>query len=320
MSKLFTVLFSIFSITVFAQPNVFLRFEHMVDGNVLEFDQEYTEPNQGYEFSITRLQYYISEISITHDGGQETMIEDTWLLVNADEQMDYALGKHNVTQVESISFYVGVDPDHNHLDPTTFPSGHSLAPQNPSMHWGWSAGYRFVCLEGKTGFNLLFTYEIHALGDDNYFQSSLPTTAIWEGDDLVIILNADYIGMYTDINVSTGLIEHGETGAAATLLENFSTEVFSQILFTGTEENENRDLINLYPNPSYNGSITIDINSSETNADVLIITDITGKKAASHYISNVTNFSMDQLGKGIYFVQLWGNGSLLQTEKLVVAK
>jgi hypothetical protein len=104
------------------------------------------------------------------------------------------------------------------------------------------------------------------------------------------------------------------------LLENFSNEVFSQILFTGIQENENRDLFTVYPNPSYNGSITIDFTSSETNADVFIITDMTGKKITSHDISNVTNYSVNQLDSGIYFIQLWRNGSIVQTEKLVVAK
>lgn len=278
MNKLFVLFFSFISLVAFSQPNVYLRFEHKIGGEPIAFNQEYTEPVQGYEFSITRLEYYISEISVQHDGGQVTEIDNTWLLVKSKDAEDYNLGKHDIENVEAISFYIGVDPEHNHLDPTTYPSGHPLAPQNPSMHWGWAAGYRFVCLEGKTGINLLFTYEIHALGDANYFETSIPTSAIWEGDDLIIILNADYLGMFNNINVSTGLIEHGETGAALTLLQNFSSEVYSQVLFTGIEQGLQSSGVRMYPNPCYNGNVTIQYNLENDSQGQLMVSDMTGKK------------------------------------------
>lgn len=320
MSRLFTLLFTIFSIAVFAQPNVYLRFDHKMGMENLEFNQTYTEVEQDYDFSITRLQYYISEITITHDGGQTTPLAETWLLVNAGEQMDFNLGKLDITNVEGINFYVGVDPEHNHLDPTTYASGHPLAPQSPSMHWGWASGYRFVCLEGKTGTNLLFTYEIHALGDNNYFQVSVPTASIWEGDDLVIILNADYMEMYSGIDVSGGLIEHGESGDAQALLENFSENVMSQILFTSTPEVESADLFSMYPNPGYNGTTTINFAIPEQEVYRLVVADITGRIISQQYVSGNTPVELNISEKGLYLVQLLDNGIPVHVEKLIIAQ
>lgn len=320
MSRLFTILLSLISFTSFSQQSVSLRLEHKMGNENLVFDQEYTEDEAGYNFSITRLQYYISQISITHDGGQVTEVEDTWLLVNAGQAEDFDLGKHSITSVESISFFIGVDPNHNHLDPTLYPAGHPLAPQNPSMHWGWTAGYRFVCLEGKTGVNLFFTYEIHALGDNNYFETSVETAGIWEDEKLVIILDTDYMGMYSGIDVSSGLIEHGEFGDAITLLENFSESVFSQLLFTGIPEAHVKNDFAIYPNPSYNGSVTLRLKSGDNTTKQARVVDITGSLVYQSEINDLSPLAVAIGAPGIYFVQLLKAGEILSTQKLVIAQ
>ena len=129
--------------------------------------------NLGNDFEFTRLQYYISEISIIHDGGQKTDVEDFWLLVSADQDVSASLGVFNIEEVEAIHFYIGVDPGHNHANPADYPTGHPLAPQNPSMHWGWASGYRFIALEGKGSENLNQVVQLHGLWDDNYLLSRL---------------------------------------------------------------------------------------------------------------------------------------------------
>ena len=70
--------------------------------------------NIGSTFHFTRVQYYLSQISIIHDGGTETLMEDTWILVNAEEDTQVDLGDHAITQVEAIHFYIGVEEEVNH--------------------------------------------------------------------------------------------------------------------------------------------------------------------------------------------------------------
>ena len=309
------------SIAAIAQQEVVLRFDHMVDNEPLVLKAEYTEPGQGYDFSITRLQYYVAEIEITHDGGQKTMIENTWLLVTAPEETDFDLGSHNINSVEAISYWVGVDPDHNHLDPTQYETGHPLAPKNPPMHWGWAAGYRFVCLEGKTGMNLILTYQIHALGDDNYFQVKLETGGYMEEGKLVIPLLADYMGMYRDIDISDGTIEHGEEGYAITLLENFSDNVYSAVYFTDVVENEFEGAFNIGPNPATNGLSKARLQLPSGNDYSLKVMDLNGRMIQNHKLiggNHILNLEPGQAG--VYFVQLSQNGSPVVTEKLIVTQ
>lgn len=317
---LFLVLFTFSFGYLFSQSELMLRFDHSVGSQPLVFDHEYSEPDQNYNFSIYRLEYYISEITIVHDGGQSTFLEDTWLLVDASKDDELSLGNYNIQDVEEISFSIGVDPGHNHLDPTLFPGGHPLAPQNPSMHWGWAAGYRFVALEGKTGFNLIFTYEIHALGDNNYFSQTIPTAAFHENGKIIIPLEADYLEMYKNINVSSGMIEHGESGAAVTLLENFSDHVFSQVAFTGiNENNKQQDLLSVYPNPATNGFSNISFSGTKDINYRIKVTDITGREI----FSNPSNFSTNALqiqfpGQGVYFVHILDGELPVASEKVVV--
>ena len=71
------------------------------------------------------------------------------------------LGSHDITTLESVRFGVGRS-EHNHLDPSAYPGDHPLAPQLPSMHWGWASRYfhRFG-MEGWAGEGFL-KLQIHA--------------------------------------------------------------------------------------------------------------------------------------------------------------
>ena len=146
----------------------------------LAFNTGYTTP-AGYPLKFTRLQYYISQMEITHDGGQVTPMTDLYILANGLVPKDFDLGSYAIDEVEKISFYIGVDQQSNHSDPALWPSGHALALQFPTMHWGWAAGYRFAAIEGKAGNGFFFTYQIHALGDQHYGKAELDVTGeeIW---------------------------------------------------------------------------------------------------------------------------------------------
>ena len=114
--------------------------------------------------------------TFVHDGGQQTAIPEAYVLANGfvDGLHASRRGESGVNAVEDLMFNVGIDPDNNHADPASWPADHPLAPQVPSMHWGWAAGYRFVALEGGTADANL---EIHALGDDNHYPGETEVAA-----------------------------------------------------------------------------------------------------------------------------------------------
>jgi len=220
------VLLLFLSITGFAQNSVQLNIHHKL--GVTDFALETSAQNNlEHDLQFSRLQYYISEITLVHDGGMETPINFVWILVNAAESTQVDLGDYNIDSLEMIKFHVGVDKNHNHLDPATYQASHPLAPQFPSMHWGWASGYRFIALEGTAGPNLDQTFELHGLDDDNYFETSIPLNVIASNNEIVVNLDADYTRALEDIAVNAGVIVHGDDAEAKQSLENFRDYVFS---------------------------------------------------------------------------------------------
>jgi len=233
--------------------------------------------NLGEDFNVRRLEYYLAELTLIHDGGQETDIPNLHLLIDAQTTTVEALGSFAIVNLEGIRFGIGVDTAFNHLDPSTYSAGHPLAPQNPSMHWGWQAGYRFVCMEGMGGAALDQNFEIHALDDRNYFQTTINTTGFLNGNDLTIALVGDYIRAMDSIEVSGGIFSHGGNNESVELLSNFRDHVFSPATsLVGRSEPVEALTPQLWPNPvAFGESLYWRLNHPKQA--VVKILDLTGR-------------------------------------------
>ena len=320
MKKFILFLFAFFMLNIggFAQNDIQFKINHKLGDADFALETG-AKNNLGHDFKVTRLEYYISEIIITHDGGAITKIKDFWILVNADKDTQVNLGNYDIHSVEKVSFSIGVDPDHNHLDPASYDASHPLAPQFPSMHWGWSAGYRFVAFEGYGGsaFNQLF--QLHGLEDLNYYQNETELDIVAENNEIVISLDADYARALEDINLNSGVIVHGGYGEAKQCLENFRDFVFSPTSeTTSTIDFSEVNNFSVYPNPTNNGNFTIALEASEELAYQVSVTDILGKQI--HFFNAVnSNSIMDvQLDKsGFYFINLIKAGHPVISKKLI---
>ena len=151
MRSLFSiVLFFTFAVMANAQVDVSIHMHQKLGDQPFGYNSV-VQTAAGYYIKVTRLQYYISEVKLIHDGGQITPVTDQYFLVTPTVDSILELGNFDITSLEGIEYSLGVDAGHNHLDPASYPSSHPLAPKNPSMHWGWTAGYRFIALEGFAG-------------------------------------------------------------------------------------------------------------------------------------------------------------------------
>jgi len=187
------------------------------------------------------LRYYISKITIHHDGTKSTPLPDTYLLVDAKEVQRYSLGDLDVAVVDSITFFIGIDKERNHLDPTTYPDWHPLALKTPSMHWGWTAGYRFVTYEGMAGTSeskLTAGFQIHTLDNALYTRVQVAASATRTATGMDIPIKADYARLLDAIDVSRGLIMHGSTDEAVTLMRNMGASVFTRGTTTSVRQND----------------------------------------------------------------------------------
>lgn len=317
---LFALAIGAMSFQLNAQNNVILNINHKLGDADFAMNQA-AKNNMDHDFKITRLEYYISEITLVHDGANETLVDDLWVLANAGTKTEVDLGEHDISSVEKIIFHIGVDPDHNHLDPSSYQSSHPLAPKSPSMHWGWTAGYRFVALEGHGGSNLNQLVQLHGLGDNNYFTTEIELDVAAENNVVTIDLDADYTKALEDISVNSGVIVHGDNLQARQCLENFRDFVFSPSSITSSivdfsEINE----FNVFPNPVVNGVSTLKLDLKESGYEYdLSINSLDGKQL--DYLLNVTdNQTLDFTNRlsGMYFINLVKEGQTIITKKVFV--
>ncbi|TVR77052.1 MAG: hypothetical protein EA412_12245 [Chitinophagaceae bacterium] len=98
--------------------------------------------------------YYLSEFTLHREGGEDVILDDTYLLVTHDE-MNYKGQKVEPGNYSGYSFVVGVPANKNTdegadaKDPSEYEEGHPLGFHSPSMHWSWNTGYIFVRIDGQ---------------------------------------------------------------------------------------------------------------------------------------------------------------------------
>jgi hypothetical protein len=306
-----------------AQNEVMLHLAPRLGSAVFSLDQMVDHPGGTYKMKYTRFEYYISEIKITHDGGQVEPCTGLTLLVRPAQDSMYSLGQMpGITNVEAITFSVGVPQALNHLDPASYPPGDPLAPQNPEMQWGWSAGYRFAAIEGYAGTNLSQNFQIHSLGDANYKTQTITTAAEQVSQDMKMIhLIADYQQAVKGINISGGLVVHGTTGAAVTLLNNFKNVVFRAETSSAVIDPAFAGAFSITPNPVRDAAPQVGLSLPSGNGYALTVTDLTGRIIARQVLTAGENQSvlLEKVpNAGLFFVHLWQNDRPVAVEKLVV--
>ena len=320
MKKLFFLFALLAHSALMGQSNLVLKMDQNLGDIPFAFNQAVAS-EMGYYFNVTRLQYYVSEIVITHDGGQETPVTDLYLLIDPSTDNEFPLGSFDVNQVEKIQFSIGVDQAHNHLDPATYDSSHPLAPQNPSMHWGWASGYRFIALEGLAGndANSLFNiYQIHTVDDANYYTLYLDVEGQTIGDEIFIHINADYTQLLKGMDVSSGVISHASTGPSRTIVTNLR-DVFTAGTFTSVVAPDVSGIFNSYPNPA-NAQFTVNYDFTGYNALQMTIHDLTGKSIYTCTLDPNAQSKIIpiQWQAGLYVVQIKSQGKILAWDKLIV--
>lgn len=315
MKRILLLILLCISIQIHAQTDVYLNINHLLGTQPFMLNTQ-ASSSSGEAFKIKRLEYYISEITLVHDGGQETMVPDYWILVNASNTVSYLLGSFSITSLEGIKLGIGVNSDVNHLDPASYPMAHPLAPKSPSMHWGWSSGYRFLVLEGKSGNNFSQTFEIHAVGDANYAYSSTTLAGEMVNGDLHINLDADYTKLLNDILVASGPIIHGETGIARSALLNLNSTVFTEAATPNGINNPVVTDLHCFPVPSI-GSVFLTPGWDEAIVTIEVL-NVNGQKVRSFTTGNSGLIEIEDLPNGVYLIQAKSDNIILGQVKALV--
>lgn len=225
MRKLLTILAVILSYGAVAQTNLYLNFPPKVGGNDLTLNTTVQDLN-GTAFKVDNFMYYISNIHIYHDGGQDLDLSDTVILVRAEDHNIF-MGAFNVTNIESIDFGVGVPQAINHLDISQYSEDNPLSWQSPSMHWGWTAGYKFMLCDGygdDTGDgNPTTLFQLHDLGDQNYQYQSMSVVPTINPTNIQITINCNLDEWLWGADPGTVGVQHGDAGINASTMANVNS-------------------------------------------------------------------------------------------------
>ena len=238
---------------------------HLYDGEVLNFDNTYIV-GDNIPIRFDRIEYYIHLNSLISNQNIATDLIDKYILVNAN-QNNYNIGEIELLDDDliSLNFNIGVEYNLNHADPSLQDSSHPLAPQLPSMHWGWAAGYRFAALEGMIDKNqdsiMETVFQYHPV-DDSYYSDTITCNGIIENENNVtIFINANYNKLIENIGTDEGGVYHGIHEENGLLMDNFS----QNNVFTVPENlnlKETYVSIAVFPNPFSN---TIQLNLNENS-------------------------------------------------------
>ena len=212
-----------------SQKNVFVTISPKVEGVDLLVGTDLTGLD-GKKFNLDHFDYYVSNIIIVHDGGQELVLPQEVYLFEPENHVKY-LGLLNVNTIEEIRFGVGVPSNintingENTIDITAYPEGHPLSYQTPSMHWGWTAGYMHMIVGGTVDTDMDDApdtdFELHNLGDNNYANVVLPVIATETYENqLDINMNCNLDVWLTNIDLGAIGILHGTTNENQDVMKN----------------------------------------------------------------------------------------------------
>lgn len=318
MKNLFTLIAITLMGNVMAQSTLSLNFHPKANNQDLILNTIAQDIN-GTSMTVTAFNYYISNIHVIYDGGQDLDLSDTVLLVKTDAG-SFDMGQYDVPNIEQVNFSVGVPQDINHLDITLYPTGHFLSFQTPSMHWGWTSGYKLLLVDGRADDNGDGTptklFQLHDVGDANFKNFQLPTVATYMNNQTQIHINCNLEQWLYGANINTLGVQHGSTGINATTMDNVNDRVvFESPANAGiTELTKVGNLFFLK-----NGS-NLEINWNDVaGAASYKLVDLNGKTI----VSNNTNenkgvYTTSNLSSGAYIFNISDeNGMTLNSIKVV---
>ncbi|MGB3544449.1 MbnP family protein [Rubrivirga sp.] len=146
-----------------------LDVQTMADGADLAAGQPFAVNGTTGQLDIAHL--YLSGITLLHEDGREIMVmadepvtvrakddadtdiqhtlDQRYVLVDADAgRQPTTLGEVPSGRYTGVRMLLGVQGLDNRIAPEDAPVDHPLAPQTPSMHWNWNAGFVFLRLDG----------------------------------------------------------------------------------------------------------------------------------------------------------------------------
>lgn len=305
-----------------AQKNVYITINPRIGNEQLQLDHNYTSLN-GDLFKLAHFNYYFSNLHLIHDGGQDLNLSDTVFIIKHN-QFVLNLGVLNVQNIEALQFGVGVPSNFNTqaganaMDISIYPSNHPLSFQDPSMFWGWSAGYMHMIIGGRVDANNdqdpEKVFELHNLGDANYHSQNIN----------IIQTNTtpEMIDIYMDCHVDRWMknIPIQSVGVQHTAI-NYNASIMLNALHENVFDQPATALVN---NLEYTkGSLYFQLEDKRViwknvkNAAHLLLVDLSGKIIQKTMVKEAGFADFNDVDNGMYVVSVVSSdGTLLNSLKI----
>jgi hypothetical protein len=309
----------------FAQKAVYLHLNPKVNGVDFQLNTNYTALDNKV-FKLDHFDYYLSEIILTHDAGQEINLSQDIFLVEP-ENHTFLLGNFDLNLIEQLNFTVGVPKKWNlqsgaeSQDISLYPETHPLSFQTPSMYWGWLSGYMHMIIGGFSDSHSDGDpdayFELHNLGGSNQQLVELNVTQT--------NTSANQIDIYVDCNIEQWIkniplatvgVSHDEVGVNKTILDNVQVEpVFTLANSASLAEIDNSKITTWTEN-----QILFVKWETLKEGNKCNIIDQQGKLVQTQLILNAEGtINFKNLKSGFYLLQLEDkNGNLLHAKKTII--
>ncbi len=288
-----------------------LNLDYNVDGKEFKMNEEYTN-TKGIKYKITRFEYYMCGFKL------DDLVLDNYLLANGTDEK-YPLGEFKIDKVNKITMSFGVKKEDNiEKDPNRFGFSHPLAPKDPSMHWGWAAGYRFWVVEGIVDHDNDGVYDksfqYHVLGDEAFRTLVLDVDAVSQNGIIDINVNFDIQKLLLPIDMTKFLAYHdfyNNVPEIRDFINNISaSNVITSKTTTSVESDDNR--IEIYPNPTTN---YLNVGQQYLNSEYEIVS-LEGLVTQTGTI-NSNQIMLEKLSTGTYIIRISDRSGNINTAKFV---
>jgi len=165
-------------------PRLRIEFEHTFGGTPLRFEDVSLRTSGGNTISVTRLSYLVSNVRLLRAGQPPTAIDAIGFIDAPEGRNGFELGSVSPGTYSGIEFDIGLNPERNHSDPSSYAADHPLNPVLNGLHWSWQGGYVFLAIEGRYVLpaDQLGGYSYHIATDRHLMHVTVPSEIVVQGD------------------------------------------------------------------------------------------------------------------------------------------
>ncbi len=162
-SILYTFLFSAFILTACQNDDsdeikpddkntVTIVFDHYVGNEKLALGSKSYKNAAGEDFTVSTLNFYVSNIALKKRDGTEVKFPDQYFLVKQSDASSLKLALKDVPAGDyvSLNYMIGVDSLRSVSDVSLRKGVLDIAGSGADMYWSWNSGYIFFKIEGSS--------------------------------------------------------------------------------------------------------------------------------------------------------------------------